>query len=492
VGIDKLRILHVCAEIFPLLKTGGLADVSAALPPALERLDCDVHMLVPGFPEFMQGLQEKHLVAELEPRFGAHALRLWFGTLPTTGIDVYCIEAPGLYDRPGNPYADQNHRPYADNHRRFALLGWMAARIADGLDFFWKPHVVHGHDWHAGLACAYIKAAEQARGIDLAGTVFTIHNLAYQGNFPAEVFGELDLPADFFRPEGLEFYGQVSFLKSGLYYADKITTVSPTYAREIQHSELGCGHEGLLRHRAGDLVGILNGVDTEVWNPATDPAIPAHYRSNALSGKIACRQALQRETGLEEQGKAPLFCVVSRLVQQKGLHLVLDALDLILARGGQLVILGSGNHDLERGFQGFAERYPRQVSVQIGYDELKAHRMIAGSDIIIVPSLYEPCGLTQLYGLMYGTLPLVHRTGGLADTVTDSSPENLAAGMATGFVFDRFDADALRKAMERIFHLYKERRVWQKMQRQAMRQNFTWDAAARQYLTIYDQVRHGD
>lgn len=486
----RLRVLHVCAEIFPLLKTGGLSDVAAGLPPALERLGCDVHMLVPGFPDFMQGIPDRHLVAELPPRFGAHALRLWFGTLPN-GINSYCIEAPGLYDRPGNPYVDQHNQPYGDNYRRFALLGWMAARIADGLDFFWKPQVVHGHDWHAGLAFAYLKALEATRG-KLAGTVFTIHNLAYQGNFSPHVLGEIDLPGHFFSPDGLEFHGQVSFLKAGLYYADKLSTVSPTYAREIQHGELSCGFDGLLQWRAGDLSGILNGVDTEVWNPATDKAIAAGYDVRSLSGKKKCRAALQRETGLAEQSDAPVFCVISRLVPQKGLHLVLGELDAILQRGGQLVILGSGDHDLERGFQEFARHHPKQASIQIGFDEPKAHRMVAGCDVIMVPSRFEPCGLTQLYGLLYGTLPLVHKTGGLADTVNDCSAENLENDSATGFVFDRFDRPSFHDAVQRVFDLYRQPQSWRKVQKRAMRQKFTWDMAAQEYLALYAQVQPRD
>lgn len=483
-----MRVLQVCAEIFPFLKTGGLADVTAGLPPALKQLGCDVHMLVPGFPEFVQGIQDQHLVAELPPRFGAHSLRLYFGTLPATGIKIYYIDAPGLYDRPGNPYSDFHNNAYWDNYRRFALLGWMAARIADGLDFFWKPQVVHGHDWHAGLTFAYLKAVEQAGGRKLAGTLFTIHNMAYQGNYPADVFGELDLPASFFSPEGLEFHGQLSFLKSGIFYADKISTVSPTYAHEIQHGEQACGHDGLLRKRASDLHGILNGVDTGIWNPARDTALAAKYGVRSLNGKMACRKALQQETGLSEQNEAPIFCVVSRLVPQKGLHLLLAVLERIVQRGGQLVILGSGDYDLEQRFKGFAFHHPQQVSIQIGYDEPKAHRIIAGSDVIIVPSRYEPCGLTQLYGLLYGTLPLVHKVGGLADTVSDCSPENLANGSATGFTFDRFDEHALHEAMERVFVLYGRPAAWKKVQKRGMQQQLGWERPAEQYLALYNQV----
>jgi len=485
---QTMRVLHVCAEIFPLLKTGGLADVTASLPPALARLGCEVYMLVPGFPEFVQGLQDQHLVAELPPRFGARSLRLYFGTLPSSGIKAYYIDAPGLYDRPGNPYADSDNHPYWDNYRRFALLGWAAARIADGIDFFWKPRIVHGHDWHAAMAFAYLKAAEQASGRKLAGTLFTIHNLAYQGNFPGHLFGELDLPAHFFGIDGVEFYGQISFLKAGLSFADKISTVSPTYAREIQDDEQACGQGGLLRKRKNDLYGILNGVDTAVWNPVSDKTIAANYGAKSLAGKVACRKALQTETGLSAQNAAPVFGVVSRLVQQKGLHLLLSVLPEILRRGGQLVVLGGGDADLENGFLDYAARYPQQVSVQIGYDEGKAHRIIAGSDIIVVPSKYEPCGLTQMYGLLYGTLPLVHRVGGLADTVVDSVPENLANGSATGVAFDRFDADAFHDAVLRVFSLFEDEHAWQGIQKRGMRQRLGWENPAKRYLDLYRQL----
>lgn len=487
-GASRIRILHVCAEIFPFLKTGGLADVTAGLPPALAKLGCDVHMLVPGFPAFVQGIRDPHLVAELPPRFGASSLRLYFGELHDTGIKAYYIDAPGLFDRPGDPYADSGHQPYRDNYRRFALLGWMAARIADGLDFFWKPQVVHGHDWHSGLAFAYMKATEQASGRKLAGTLITIHNLAYQGNFPGVIFDELELPGSFFGLDGAEFYGQLSFLKAGLSYADKISTVSPTYAREIQGEEQGCGLDGLLRKRADDIHGILNGVDDSIWNPAKDKAIAANYDARSMSGKKKCRSALQKEAGLLEQNEAPVFCIVSRLVPQKGLHLLLPALQGILQRGGQLVMLGSGDRGLEEKFKDFAFHNPQQVSVQIGYDEQKAHRIIAGSDVIMVPSRYEPCGLTQLYGLLYGTLPLVHKVGGLADTVADCSPENLANGLATGFVFEQFGAHALQNAVGRVFALYSDSAAWKKVQRQGMQQKLGWDKPAKQYFALYKKL----
>jgi starch synthase len=483
-----MRVLHVCTEIYPLLKTGGLADVAGALPPAQARAGCDARVLVPGFPAFLAGVLDQELVAELAPAFGVQSIRLLRGILPDSGGAAYVIDAPALYDRPGNPYADAGNEAYPDNHQRFALLGWMAARLAEGLDPAWQPQVVHAHDWHAGLAPAYLKAAEAASGRKLAGSVQTVHNLAYQGNFPSHIFGYLGLPAHFFDINGLEFHGQVSFLKAGLFFADKITTVSPTYAREIQGPEQGCGLDGLLRTRAPDLAGILNGVDDTVWNPATDPLIPGHYDVREMARKTACKTALQRETGLAIQDEAPLFCVVSRLTEQKGLHLVLAALPLIVQRGGQIMVLGSGDAALEAAFKAAAAAHPHAIAVRIGYDEQLSHRIIAGADVILVPSRFEPCGLTQLYGLKYGTLPLVRKVGGLADTVVDSSLENMGEELATGFVFDSFDDAGIAAPVRRAFALYRRKADWKAVQERGMRQQFGWDAAAAQYLALYRQI----
>ncbi|MFC4892010.1 glycogen synthase GlgA [Pseudofrancisella aestuarii] len=484
-----MRVLHVCSELYPLLKTGGLADVAAALPPALSELGVDSRVLVPGFPAFMNNVKKKSLLIELPPKFGADRISIYLAKIPDTKIDIYIIDAPRLYDRPGNPYTDSKNQPYTDNYLRFALLGWVAARLADGLDSQWKPEIIHGHDWHAGLVPAYLKATEIATGIKAVKSVFTIHNLAYQGVFPLSVFSDLDLPNYFLGMDGIEFYGQVSFLKAGLYFSDKITTVSPTYAKEIQGQEQGCGLDGLLSNRKYDLYGILNGVDPKVWNPIKDPYIDANYSSTTIAaGKLKCKTALQQMTGLKVQNDAPLFGVVSRLTEQKGLNLVITGLAEILNRGGQIVLLGSGDTALEEAFKSAAKMYPESVAVQIGYDEEQAHRIIAGSDVILVPSRFEPCGLTQLYGLIYGTLPLVHKVGGLADTVADSSLENLAADEATGFVFDKFSIEDFILAVRRSFALYDRKAEWKKVRKIAMQQQVGWDSAAEKIFDIYEQL----
>lgn len=478
-----MKALQVSAELYPLLKTGGLADVAGALPAALARQGVDLRVLLPGFPALHAGLHDAVDVATLTAPWGELA-QLLYGTLPALGgVGAYMVHAPALYQRPGNPYQDAAGQPYGDNHRRFALLGWAAARLATGADPYWAPQVVHSHDWHAALANAYIALAGHP-----AATVYTVHNLAYQGLFSAHHLGELGLPGSAFHVQGLEFHGQISFMKAGLYYARRITTVSPSYAREIQTPEQGCGLQGLLASRAADLSGILNGVDDAVWNPAADPHIAQRFDARQPAHKARCKAALQAELGLAAEPGALLFGIVSRLAEQKGLWLLLQVLPELLARGGQLALLGSGEPRLEAAFQQAAAAHPQQVAVRIGYDEPYAHRIFAGTDVTLVPSLYEPCGLTQLYGLRYGSLPLVRRVGGLADTVVDSTLEDLAEGHATGIVFDRFDPADLGRALRRAFALHSRHADWRAVQRRAMAQRFGWDEAAARYVALYRKV----
>ncbi len=375
--------------------------------------------------------------------------------------------------------------PTPDNHRRFALLGWMACELAKGLDRYWRPQLVHAHDWHAGLSCAYLAANGHP-----ARSVFTVHNLAYQGLFSAHHVTELWLPASFYDVYGLEFYGQMSFLKAGLFYADHVTAVSPTYAREITRPEFGYGMEGLLqeRQRQGRLSGILNGVDDKVWDPAHDPRLNTRYDADDPKSKVKNKLHLQKAMGLKVDESLPVFAVVSRLTSQKGLDLVLQALPELLAQGGQLALLGAGDAVLQQAFLAAAADYPEQVGVQIGYHESFSHRIIGGADVILVPSRFEPCGLTQLYGLKYGTLPLVRRTGGLADTVVDCALENLADGTASGFVFDDCDAVALGNAIRRAMVLWSRPKHWRHVQRHAMSVDFGWPVAAKEYLSLYQRL----
>ena len=484
-----MRILQICAEIYPLLKTGGLADVTAALPPALRALGCEPRVLLPGFPAIRDSLADARPVARLQGPGALAAIdaQLLLGRLPACDVDAFVIDAPACYARDGGPYADAGHQPYADNHLRFALLGWTGAALARGMDPAWRPERLHVHDWHAALAPAYLRAAAEAGENALPGCVYTVHNLAYQGLFDASRFAELGLPAHFFSMHGLEFHGQVSFMKAGLYYSDRITTVSPGYAREIQGPEQGCGLDGLLRERAHELSGILNGVDDAVWNPATDTLLAARYDATRLAGKARCRKALRAELGLADNADGPLYCVVSRLTEQKGLHLVLQALPAIVAGGGQFALLGSGDAALEAAFGDAAAARPDAVAVHLGYDEAFAHRLIAGSDVILVPSRFEPCGLTQLYGLRYGCVPVVARTGGLADTVADASLETLDTD-ATGFVFEEFSAAALARTITRAGALFRRGSDWKTVQRRAMAKDFGWQRAAERYVALYRQI----
>jgi starch synthase len=477
-----VKVLQVCAEFFPLLKTGGLADVCGALPAALRRQGCDVRVLMPAFPAILAG------VADAKPVATAFAfpagVRLLRGTLPEGSL-AYLVDAP-MYAQGANPYVDANGALHADVHRRFALLGRVAAQLAEGLDPDWVPGIVHGHDWHAALAPVYLRAASARLQRRLAGTVYTVHNLAYQGVFPMAIQAELGLPPEYFGLKGLEFHGQVSFMKGGLVFADQVTTVSPTYAREIQDEAQGCGLDGVLRERAGAgaLTGILNGVDPAIWDPANDAEIAKRYDAAHLSAKALSRKRLQKEFGLTQQSDAPLFGIVSRLTEQKGFPLVLDGLPELLRRGGQLIVLGSGDAALQAALAEAAKAHPRRVALHVGYDEPLAHRIVAGADVIVVPSRFEPCGLTQLYGLRYGTLPLVRRVGGLADSVVDSALENLGDDTATGFVFERYEVDDYLAAVRRAFALHRRPDDWRRVQARAMAQDFDWDAAAAQYLAV--------
>jgi starch synthase len=481
-------VLHVAAEMYPLLKTGGLADVAGALPPAQTQLGTNARVILPAFPSVVAGLTQIEPVADLGPAFGIGNVKLERGVLEPHGIVVYLIRADAFYDRPGNPYLDSSHNPYHDNERRFALLGWAASRVALGADTTWKPAVLHAHDWHAGLAPAYLRAHERATGVPHVPSVMTVHNLAYQGIFPASSFGILRLPADYFSIDGAEFYGHVSFLKAGLFYADRITTVSPTYAREIQGQVQGAGLDGLLRTRSHDISGILNGVDREVWNPATDTAIDTCYTAAKPAGKVKCKAALQERMGLAREPDALLFGIVSRLTEQKGIDLLLSGIPDIVQRGGQLVVLGTGDPALESGLKKAALAHPHAVAVELGFDETLSHSIIAGSDVVMVPSRFEPCGLTQLYALAYGSLPLVHRVGGLADTVVDASLENLADEIATGFVFESFSRPAFVAAIRRAFALKQRRLEWKAVMKHAMTQDFGWEASALRYIEVYREL----
>lgn len=481
-----MRVLQVASEVFPLVKTGGLADVMGALPQALLRQGHDVRLLLPGLPAIADALQHSQAVCQFGPLFGAARVTLRRGQLPHSPMATYVVDAPFLYRRDGSPYQSADGREWPDNLQRFALLGWVAAQLAAGeLDGHWTPEVLHAHDWHAAMSCAYIAGHPPTT----TTTVFTVHNLAFQGLFPPADFHLLGLSSRLMTPQGLEFHGRVSFMKAGLAFADRVTTVSPTYALEIATPEFGSGLEGVIRGRGRDVSGILNGVDGHVWNPATDAGLPARYSAADLAGKPACKQVLQRQLGLEVRSDMLVLGVVSRLTAQKGLDLLLQLLPWLVQRPVQLAVLGSGDPELEAAFGAAAAAYPNQVAVRIGYDETFAHGLIAGSDAMLVPSRFEPCGLTQLYALRYGTVPIVRRVGGLADTVVDASEDAVAAGTATGFDFVEATPAALQRAIERALHLFSLPETWRELVQRGMAQDFSWEGSARAYSALYQAAR---
>ena len=475
-----MKVLHVASEAFPLIKTGGLADVTYALPRAERALGVDVRLLLPGYPAVLRGLKDKETVAEIGNAFGAASIRLIKGLVAQTQQVVYAIDSPSLFGREGNPYSSPAGREWNDNHKRYGLLGWVGAKIADGdLDRSWKPHVVHAHDWHAGLTPAYMaeNPAQTAR------SVFTIHNLAFRGLYP---FGEAD-DLGFSRrmgfPHQFEFFGNISFLKAGLIFSKKVTTVSPTYANEVLTDAMGFGMPGVLKRRGADFIGILNGLDYEIWNPAKDKAIASTYDATTLEKKALCKKDLQESFGLDPNAKGPLFGVVSRLADQKGLDLVLASIGQILALDGELIVLGSGDPTLEENFRAAAATHKGHIACCIGYDEALSHRIVAGADAFLVPSRFEPCGLTQIMALRYGTLPLARRTGGLADTITP-----VAGDAGDGYLFEAPQTDALCWALREATVLYSNKPAWEAAVKRAMAKNFSWDKSAARYVELYEEI----
>ncbi|WP_020401412.1 glycogen synthase GlgA [Kordiimonas gwangyangensis] len=478
------RVLFVASECFPLIKTGGLADVIGALPLALSTEGFDAHVLLPAFPAVKAAAASRRKFADLEDLFGGSATI--YKATSSNGLKLFLLDAPHLFDVEGNPYQGPDGKDRADNFRRFAALAYAGAELAAGnISDKFTADVLHAHDWQAGLTAAYLKAA----GNTAVKTVFTIHNLAFQGLFPKAAFASLGLPATMFSPEGFEYWDQVSFLKAGIVYSDWVTTVSPTYAFEIQTDDGGMGLGGLLKSRNNKLSGIRNGIDTLIWDPASDDALPHSFSARALAGKAKNKAALQREFGLEENPDAPLFCVVSRLTEQKGLDLLAGAIPHIAGNGGQLAVLGSGEKSLEGVFQNAAIKYKGAVGVRIGYDEPLAHRLQAGADAIFVPSRFEPCGLTQLCALRYGTVPIVARVGGLADTIVDANEAALMAGAGNGVQFSPVNFDMLTGAIDRFFSLYRDPAVFAALRQRAMKQDVSWALPAKDYASIYTRLK---
>ncbi|WP_299668856.1 glycogen synthase GlgA [uncultured Ruegeria sp.] len=476
-----MKVLMAASECAPLIKTGGLADVVGALPAALSGHGIDCRILLPAYPSLQPLLSDRRQVAQF------HDLPGGFGQIVLVtfqGMDLLLLDAPQLFDRPGLPYTDPNGVDWTDNHLRFGALAQAAARVGlDGVDG-WQPDIVHAHDWQTALTPVYLKQLGQAA----PKSVLTIHNIAFQGRFGPHVMSELGLRGDWFHPEALEYHGDLGFLKGGLMFADRITTVSPTYAHEILTPQYGMGLEGVLQARTGILSGILNGIDTGAWNPADDPALARDYNARSLGRKAESCAKIAERVGLDPDAKGPLFCVISRLTEQKGLDALAAAVPHIVERGGQLALLGSGDPALEQAFVDASHHFSGSVGAVIGYDEAFAHLLQGGSDAILIPSRFEPCGLTQLYGLRYGTLPVVARTGGLADTVVDANVAALRAECATGFVFDDVSKVGIEAALDRVFDCFDDNKKWQMMQRAAMRQSVGWEQSALEYAELYQSL----
>ncbi|MFO1105398.1 MAG: glycogen synthase GlgA [Amaricoccus sp.] len=473
-----MKVLSIASEVYPLIKTGGLADVAGALPPALARQGIAVRTLMPGYPSVMERVgPDAWQVYQYAHLLGVPA-RLIFATIE--GLDLYLLDSPALFHRAGGPYADASGADHADNWHRFAALARAGADLAGGLDAGgFQPDIVHVHDWQAALAPAYMRYYGIWRP-----SVATIHNIAFQGHFGASVFPGLELPPQAFSLDGVEYYGGVGFLKAGLANASAITTVSPTYAEEIRGPAYGMGLEGLINTRAPVLHGIVNGIDTEVWNPETDRLLPARFSASTPGDRLGNRRAIEQRFGLH-QDDDPLFVVVSRLTWQKGIDLMAETIGDLVAAGAKLAVLGAGDPGLEAAFLAAAAQHAGRVGVVIGYDEPLAHVMQGGADMILIPSRFEPCGLTQLYGLRYGAVPVVARTGGLADTIIDANSAALNAGVATGFQFLPVDADGLRGAIRRAVSVFRNPQAWAAIRAAGMASDVSWDRSAALYADLY-------
>lgn len=483
---DRLRVCFSTPEAVPFAKTGGLADVGGALPRALAAAGCDVRIVLPAYQSIDRERFGFRLIGGVEVPLGSTRAPVQFfeSTLPTAAVPVYLIASPPHFDRSG--LYGEGGRDYADNLERFTVFCRGTLALLQRLE--WPPQVLHCQDWQTALLPVYLRLGPRAGVIANTGTLFTVHNLAYQGLFPASQLPVTGLGADVFTPAGIEFFGKINLLKGGLVFADLLSTVSEQYAREIQTEEFGCGLEGVLRDRADALIGILNGVDYSVWDPAIDRLIPATYTPEDLTGKAVCKEQLQRRVGLTPEPKTPLIGMITRLADQKGLDLVSAIIETVLDMGAQFVLLGTGDPAYHQRFGEIGERHRGRAAVILGFDETLAHWIEAGSDLFLMPSRYEPSGLNQLYSLRYGTVPVVRKTGGLADTIVDATPEALARGTANGFVFEEYAPRALLDAVTRGLAAYRNAQVWRRLQAVGMRQDFSWARAADRYVAAYRRI----
>lgn len=478
-----MRILFATSELYPLIKTGGLADVSAALPGSLAGMGHSLTVVLPGYLPALEHAREQNACVLADLFVMGYPVTLWETTLPATEVSVWLVDIPGIFDRQGGPYQDMAGRDWEDNAWRFRLFAEVVRRLAstESPVGYGQPDIVHCNDWQTGLIPVLLGMTPGS-----PPTVFTIHNLAYAGLFSRDTFDRLDLPASLWHPDALEFHGRLSLIKGGLVFANQLTTVSPRYAEEIQQPSMGYGLEGLLRHRADRLMGIVNGIDEEQWDPSHDPNLFMTYDADHLDGKAQCKAGLQQAAGLAVEPDTPLVGFVGRLVEQKGVDLIENMIPRLVAAGCQVVLLGSGDRDAEQALTSLALRHPARAAVTVGYDEALAHRITAGADIFLMPSRFEPCGLNQMYSMRYGTVPVVHDVGGLHDTVRDPDTEGLDRG--TGFVFGNDSAAECWHALTRALTLYRQPQHWRRMMLNGMGQDFSWRRSAEQYLDIYQTL----
>ncbi len=479
-GSEPMQVLSVTSELYPLIKTGGLADVAGALPLALRNQGVAVRSFLPGYRTVMSKLKEPKVVKTYKNLLGSKAAVL---ADTVEGHDIYVLDCPDFFDRAGGPYVDEYGQDWSDNWRRFGALSKAAADVALGGVKDWKPDIIHAHDWQSALSLAYVR---YSRIGDLP-KIMTIHNLAFQGRYDASIFKKLGLPRKAWAMNGVEYYGGTGYMKAGLSSADLITTVSPTYASEIRRPENGMGLDGLVNHRAKDLHGILNGIDDEVWNPPEDPFITKQYSPRTYQMRSQNRFDLETEFGLFHD-QDPLFVICSRMTWQKGVDMVLDMLDELVEMKAKFAVLGQGDNAIEGAFLAASQRHPGRIGVKVGYEEPIAHRMQAGGDAILIPSRFEPCGLTQLYGLRYGCVPVVSRVGGLADTIIDANEASVSLGCATGVQFFPPEPFNLKQAIVRTIKLYNDKTAWKSMQRAGMRSDFSWGRSAARYVELYRQA----
>ena len=486
---NRVRVLFVASEIFPLAKTGGLADVCGALPLALAKDgDVDMLLMLPGYDSALAAVGDAREIAKLSNLPGGPA-RLLIGTMPGSDLDVILLDQPGSFKRAGGLYIDEDGREWPDNAVRFAALAHAAVDLAMGRIMpGWHADIVHCNDWHTGLIPVLIAAQPGRR----PRTIMTLHNLAFQGLFPPYMLPQLGLPPGTFSVDGVEYFGQISFLKGGINFADKLTTVSPSYAAEIVTPEFGMGLEGVLARRQADLVGIMNGIDETLWNPAEDPGIDHSYSADDLADKARCKRVLQREWGLIEDPTAPLFVFASRLEGQKMADTLLDLMpDLMERQRVQVAVLGKGAVPLQDGFAAWPARAPGRVAVRIGYREDWAHRLLAGGDMLIHGARFEPCGLTPIYAMRYGTVPIVRAVGGLRDSVTAVGAMPIADGKASGFLFDEANAASMLDAIDTALEFYGRPAPWRQLQRNGMTRDVSWRGPAARYRKLYEELALG-